>query len=1258
MKGHSHFPVIFTFMFVFFQTCFCELFAQSPNLVFRHLHTEDGLSQSTVHAIVQDSYGFMWFGTDNGLNKYDGKKFVVYHHDADEAKSLSSNFIVEIFEDSHGCLWVGNGYNGLDLFNRETEEFIHFRNDPSKEGSISNNNIRVIYEDKNKNLWIGTSGGGLNRYNRNTNSFEHILHEKDKSNSIGSNYISSICEDSKANLWFGSTEGILIKFNPIDSTYTNIPLYGNYKADLFNTTFCNLYIDSDDNVWFGTEIGIFIYNQATGEIEHLKYNNTNKGPNVNAISSVLEFEKGIFFIATDHGGLNIYNKKTGIFTYHLNKRYDETTISNNQLYDIYRSHNGVIWIGSFHGGINIYDKNAIKFQQYKYLLTGDDALNCCNSVLSIAEDKDKNIWIGYDGQGMDIYNPATGKVRHLYNEPDNPNTIAANCITEIYRDKFNNMWIGTYLEGLSVFNPENGRYRHFKHDAENPWGIGGNNIWTITESSDGNIWIGTIGNGADRYNPSTNIFEHFTNSTSDKTSLSNNDVFKIFEDKEGNIWIGTRNGLNLLKTNEKSFIRFISGDPNGSNIFGAWVYDIFQDSNGNIWVGTDLALNLYLPEKNSFVHFSEADGLNGNSVLCIMEDNNNYLWLSTNKGLTRFSFSDSTFKNYDIVDGLQGNEFNYTSSLRASDGKLYFGGKNGFNVFHPDSVNHNQHVPPVYFTGLSILNTPVSPGAGNIIDKHINFAKEVGLNYRQNVVTFEFAALNFTNPQKNQYAYKLEGFDKKWNYVGNRNEVTYTNLNPGIYTFRVIASNNDGVWNREGASIKITIHPPYWKARWFTALVLAVIALMVYLFIRGREKRLLRDKKILQEKVAERTVQIESQKEELENHRNHLEQLIELRTEELRKAKEKAEESDRLKSAFLANMSHEIRTPMNAIVGFSNLLNEADITEKEKREFIDMINSHSDSLLVLIEDILDLSLIEANQITIRKKAFELNDFINKIYASFLVSNKNSNIKLALKNSLEEKNLRLNTDQYRVKQILTNLLNNALKYTTEGYVELGCISEDENLIFYVKDTGVGISEEDAAIIFDRFRKLEKNYATAYRGAGLGLAISKRLSELLGGSITVSSEQGHGSVFYLTFPVEGICTSEEIKKDMAIDKIGLDWEKKRILIVEDEEANFLYLQKLLRKTQAKVEWAKNGHEAVSIFKDKNGFDLILMDIKMPVMNGYEAARIIKNNKPAQVIIAQTAYARPEDEYEIRRAGFNDYLSKPISSGMLFSVLEKYF
>lgn len=1095
-------------------------YSQVSPMVFKHLTVEDGLSQSTVHAIFQDRSGFMWFGTDIGLNKYDGNKFTEYQNSVTDTNSIASNFIVDIFEDSYGNFWVANGYNGLDLFDRKNEKFIHYKNNKNNPGSISNNNIRAVFEDSRHNLWVGTSGGGLNLYNRKNNSFTHFKNNPQQKNSIKSNFISAITEDKSGNIWIGSTEGVLSKLNIESGVFTNYSLFDVYYGDIYNTTFGSVYIDSEDNVWYGTESGLFLYEQKSGKFTHYTKGNSNKGLNVSAISSVLEIEKGIYIIATDHGGLNVLNKQTGTFTYLLNNRNDLTTISNNQLYSIYKSPDGIVWIGSFHGGLNIYDKKATKFSQYRYISKDNKHAEDIGSVLSICEDKDKNIWIGSDGQGIDIYNPKTQTSTNIKPILNNKNSIPSSCITEIYKDRQDNLWIGTYLEGFSIYDWITKKYTHYKHEQTNDNSLAGNNIWSILEDSKGQMWLGTIGSGLDLFDRTKQSFTHFKSNPNSGTSLTNNDVFKVFEAKDGVIWVGTRNGLNKLKNGSDKFYHYFPTVKDSSSLCGSWVYEIFQDSKNNLWVGTDLGLNMYQPKTNNFKHFTEKNGLKGKAILGILEDNKHNLWISTNNGLTKFDPETNTFRNYDVSDGLQGNEFNYTSYLLSSDGKMYFGGKNGFNVFKSDSIKDNSLKPAIFFTGFKVSDGYGNAGNEQILTSNINFTKKIVLSYRHTVISFEFAVLNYTNPSRNKYAYTLDGFDPQWNYIGNKHEITYTNLDPGRYTLRIKGANNDGVWNEIGTSVEIIVTPPFWKTSWFYIIEVILVFIAIYLYVLSREIRLQRDKKFLTAKIQERTIQIELQKEELEQHRHHLEKLIIYRTEELIAAKERAEESDQLKSAFLANMSHEIRTPMNAIVGFSNLLNLSDLTEDEKKQYIALINANSEALMVLIEDILDLSLIEANQIVVRKQEFGINDMVETVYSSMAVNNKKPMLKIELNNLISHVNMNIYSDKFRMKQILSNLMNNAYKFTDAGKIVLSVEVLCDDLVFLIQDTGIGIPEDNLHLIFDRFRKLECNSSTSYRGAGLGLAISKKLADLLGGKLTVTSDLGVGSSFKLIIPLNTV------------------------------------------------------------------------------------------------------------------------------------------
>lgn len=1300
--------LLFVFVSFFLFSGLSPAFTQYQNLYFKHLSVENGLSQSTVRSIFQDKLGFMWFGTDIGINKYDGADFTVYKYNAADPNGIPSNYVVDIFEDSFGVLWIATGYAGLCRFDREREVFITYVNKPDDSSSISNNSIRAIYEDSKKNLWIGTAGGGLNLYNRQSDSFIHFYHDSLNNSDIGSNYISSIAEDKNGFLWFGSLEGMLTKYDVKTQKGLSFKLFRNDVTDLQNSTFGKVYIDTENNVCFGTEIGLFVYDQKKAVFQHFVKGKTNKFLNENAVTSVIEPEKGVYLIATDHGGLNIYNKKTGTFTYHKHSMYDNSTISNDQLYDIYQSPDGIIWIGSYHGGINIPDRTSMKFKLDNVLANDFDLFNNGNSVTTICEDKDGNIWFGYDGQGIDILHSKTRKIEHMQASENTSNAILSNSVVEIFRDRSNNMWIGTYLKGMSKIDWKTRRFTHYQYDSNKPDGIGGNNVWTILEDNEGFFWIGLQGNGLDRLDPKTNKFIHFKHDPKDPTSLSNNEIYKVFQDIDGNIWVGTRNGLCLFNKKTGHFTRFVSGEDITRGIFGKCIYDIYQDADSNMWIGTDQALNLYDAKNKTFQVFQETDGLNGNAVLSITSDKNNNLWISTNKGLSRFNLKKKRFRNYDVADGLQSSEFNYVSVLNSSTGKLYFGGKSGFNVFYPDSITDNPRIPPVFFTRLTVLNIPIGPRQNTkILTRQINFEKKITLTYKQSVFSIKFAALNFTNPEKNQYAYWLKGFDNGWNYIGNKQEVTYTNLNPGKYLLMVKGSNNDGIWNENGASLQIIILPPIWKTWWFRILLsLTLIGLLIAFYyirlafyksqqtkllhlVRERTFQLEEVAVILEEKqeeinsqneelmaqkdeleknnsiLTEQKLQILDQNAELFKHRNQLETLVEERTSELMEAKDKAEESDRLKSSFLANLSHEIRTPLNAILGFSSLLGDKAISDQEREEYNGIIQGSSSSLLDLISDILDISKIEAGQMELNLREVSLGTVIHDLVGIFDLFMRRDNVgstkPVQLKMAIGDELLRtiIMTDNLRLTQVISNLINNAIKFTSTGYIEVGCtkLPKVEMLEFYVKDTGIGIKEENQQLVFERFRKIEDDKSTLRRGTGLGLAISYQLVNLLGGSMRLTSKVGEGSVFYFTIPlIKSDSPYLPVQRDEFTSALP-DFNNCPILVAEDDMANFNYIDKLLKRAKAKVIHAANGKQVLNLLKNNYDVKLILMDIKMPEMDGIETLHELRKINIRIPVIAQTAYALADEVVRLKKEGFDEYISKPIQREYLYFLISKY-
>jgi len=1229
-------------------------FSQAKEFAFKHLTTANGLSEGTVQAILQDNNGFMWFGTDGGLDKFDGYEFTNYKHNPTDTNSLIANYIVALFEDSFGILWVGSGYSGLCAFDREAEFFHRYTHDNNK--SISSNNIRTIFEDSKGNLWVGTSGGGLNMFNREENTFSQIQKDSTEQNTLGSNYITSIDEDIQGNLWLGSTEGILTRFNLNNSSFLNIDVGIEIQGNLHNSNYGKIYVDEDDDVWFGTELGVFLYNKKTGKIKNYNQGLDNKHLSSNAVTSIFEMEKGTILISTDHGGLNILDKKSETIVKYKYDKFEKTTVSNNQLFAINQSSDGIIWIGSFRGGVNYYDKQSTKFTKQKSLLSGKNLLNCCGSVTDIIEDKDNTLWVSYDGNGIELFESGEEEIS-FHNEPIKGLNLNTSIITELLSDNNNDIWIGTYLNGMYRYDVDSKSATHFINTQKKCSILPGNSVWTIENYDDNSIWVGTMSDGCGIFDKNGKMLQHYLHDADDSTTISNNDVFVIFKDSNKNIWIGTRNGLNRYLVNSNSFKQYLSIYDDTSSLFGRWVYDIFQDSDGNIWIGTGAGLNLYKPETDNFEYYTSVDGLKGEKVFSIEEDLNGNLWLSTDKGISKFNYYEKNFRNYDISDGLQGSSFNYTSSFRDSKGRLYFGGTNGFNVFNPEKIIDNNILPKTYITEFSVFNKPVSPKHNpKIIDKHINFANKITLSYNQTVFAIKFAAINYTNTQKNKYQYMLEGFDEKWVNSGIKREANYTNLNPGSYRFLVKAANNDGIWNETPTILEIEIKPPIWKTKLFIVFEIFAFIFLIILLYYYRLKRLLSEKTVLTKKVNERTEQIEKQKLELEEHRNHLEELVENRTKELVEAKNKAEDSDRLKSAFLANMSHEIRTPMNGIVGISRLLLSPGNSSIDIEKYLKLINENSDTLLRLIEDILDYSLIEANQLLLKKSTFQITEVIDNIFSSIAINQSHGKFDLIKTNNLKNKGLILFTDKFRLSQILTNFLNNACKFTSQGSVEIILDQTDTDIVIKVKDTGVGIPKDEHERVFRRFHRNENN-SSQFRGVGLGLAISTHLAKNMGAIIELESETAKGSTFTLKLPIDVFVTDQEVSYKTLVPSHEIDWNNKKILIVEDEQTNFVYLCKVLDKTKAKILYARNGKQALNYFYSGEIVDIVLMDIRMPVMDGFEAISIIRKQYPDQVIIAQTAYARPEDIEKMVIAGFDDIIAKPIEIDDLMVIIKKH-
>ncbi len=1273
-------PFLFV-MIVLSMMMYCPVLGQFPRLNFKSFTEKDGLSKDYVRSICQDKDGFMWFGTPDGLDKFDGKNFINYNYLLKD--TLSSNYQIsyDILEDKDGIIWIATYSSGIILFDKNRETVLRLKHNEKDPASLSNDRVLDIFEDKDDNIWIATAGGGLDLWQKDRRTFVHFRHDPGNPKSIGSNYVSSVASDSKGNLWILSVDGIMSKYDPKTGIFENkiLPLKG-HSVTLRRGFTPVIYVDSDDNVIAGSLFGLFIIDAQTGNIKHIPQLNPHFNVNF-IITAILEIQKGIVAIATSFQGLYLLNIKTGEYVNYSNSVYADYYLNNTSVTSIYKSKNGLIWLGSYHAGINMYNKEFSQFQLLADQVKSGRELFFGKRGAYFCLSPDNKIWIASGGKEIIAYDPKEKVAQAVLKD------VCQSTVNCLFSNNTGEIFIGTAEHGLIVYDFWKNNVKVLTNNPKDTNSIASNYVYSVLQDRDNKVWIGYTGSGVDVWDRSTNRITHFKYEENNPNSLNSNVIYRIMEDRSGRIWIGTQNGLCYFNRDKQNFTRYPLYINKKNNVQVNTILDIFEDSKGSIWVGTDMAifrLNLIDQSSTVFSPRNEIPYL----VTNMMEDQDHNIWMTSFNKLFKLNTTNYEFKVYNYYTGSTTSPFFGYSSLSAN-GRFYLGSLYQIITFDPAAIVDDTLKPEIFVTQFEINNTPVKYESSKILSEHINFTRSIKLDYKHSTFSFVFAAIEYSFPEKIQYAYKLEHFDKDWVYPGNlNNRAVYTKVPPGKYIFRVKATNRKGDWYESDQKITITIKPPFWETLGFRIFVLLLIMAAIYGIFWIRSKQLRLQKKKLEETVKQRTTalneantslaeqheelmqqnemlsdmsqQILKQKKELEIHYDELERLVDERTIELKEAKNKAEESDRLKSAFLANMSHEIRTPMNAIVGFTNLFGEENLSAEEKNKYIDIINSNSDSLLRLIDDILDLSMIEANQLVIKNEIIDVNALMDHLYSAYLLLNGNENLKLSLNNELHNQKLRIHTDKVRTKQILNNLMSNALKFTNKGLIELGLKKTDNSLAFYVKDTGIGIQEKDIETIFERFRKREDDEdvkAILYRGAGLGLAISKALAQLLGGNLTVESTFGSGSVFTLLLPDTLISKEEPEISEIPVLMKNESTEDINILIAEDENANYEYLKSVLAKTNVKVFRAENGLEALKMFESGIPFHLILMDLKMPEMDGFEATQIIKSKNPALPIIAVTAFARQEEKNRFMDAGFNDYLAKPVKPNELRNIINRY-
>lgn len=851
----------------------------AQDLRFQHLTTEDGLSQDRVWGITQDHRGFMWFATLEGLNRYDGYEFQVYRQERDNPNSPGGSVFWVSLEDHAGMIWAGSPGGGLSRFDPTTEQWRRYQHDPSDPNSLGSNSVFSILEDSAGVLWVGTEAG-LNRFDGETEDgqarFTRFEYDPNDPHSLGSGWLPSIYEDRSGVLWIGTSEGGLNRFDPQTETLTR---YQHDPEDPDSLSHNNVFAVQEDRsgvLWVGTYGGGL--NRFDPETETFaRYQHNPQDPRSlsgDIVTDVLEDPSGTLWIATFDGGLNRYHPESDSFSSYQHNPFDESSLGSNTLGSLFVDQSGILWIGTVGSGISKLDPKRQGFSVTQHN-PGDANSLSNNDVRAVLEDRFGDLWIGTFG-GLNRYDPETGRYTRYLHDPADSTSLGDDRMHTIVEDNTGVLWVGTDAHGLNRFDRDTETFFQITSDPANPDGLSDNTIIRLYVDREGILWIGTWSAGLDAFDPQSQNgqprFTHYRHDPEDPHSLGEGFVASIVEDQAGVLWVGTSAGglCRLERDAEKrqtpgTFFCYKHDPKDADSLGDNTVWAIHEDREGALWLGTSAGLNRLDPQTGKFLHYTTADGLPHESVFGILEDENGYLWLSTARGLSRSDPQAVTFQNYHASDGLQGDVFNQLAYYKASTGELFFGGPNGLTRFYPDDIRQNPYIPPVHITGLQLSNEPVSIGDDSPLQQSILETKRLELPYDERVISFEFAALNYSSPEENRYRYKLEGFDREWIEVGSdRRFATYTNLDPGEYTFTVLGSNNDGVWNEEGASINLVITSPWWGTWWFRGgMLLLLVGLVAGGFVWQRQSAE-RRKRQLEATVVERTHELGERVKELD----------------------------------------------------------------------------------------------------------------------------------------------------------------------------------------------------------------------------------------------------------------------------------------------------------------------------------------------------------------------------------------------------------
>lgn len=1039
------------------------LMPASRKIQFSHISIEQGLSQSTVLCIFQDQNGFMWFGTSDGLNRYDGNNINIYQVIPNDPNSLSDNMVRDICGDKSGNLWIATN-NGVNKLDPTTGKFIRYKNIPGDPNSLSGNVVRDLYIDDSGILWIGNLYEGLDKFDPKTGAFKNYRGTPEAE----IQYLHSICEDNSGCLWVASNK--LFKFDPKTEKFTiyeNIPGNPNSLAD---STLQTLYFDKRSEIlWIGTfSAGLDKFDPNTGTFTHYQHDPDNPNSLINnSVRAIWLDRENTLWLGTSHG-LSKFDMRHEIFTCYRQDPSDPNSLSNNFIASIYEGRSGALWFGARGGGVNLYNRKLNKFLCYQYDPKNPEGLQD-NNVWSFAEDDSGAIWIATENKGLHKFDPENETFTNYRHDPNDPNSLSNDTVIAICKSRTGKFWLGT-LAGLNEFDPKTGKVVRYPRESTQA-----RLIFSLYEDREGILWS-TTSLGLYKYDPRKKKPSSFLPASEDDYALDN-EIRTIFEDRSGWLWLGTRGGgLYQFERKKEKFIKFDDKEYNTERMDYP-VSSIYEDHEGLLWIGTNGGgIQKIDRAKKTITVYTTKNGLPNNIINGILEDDQYNMWISTTKGLSRFTRSTNVFRNYGQKSGLQSYEFNAGSYYKSSTGEIYFGGTKGFNRFFPSKVVDNMFIPPVVITSFKIADRSLDQNGELPLQKEVHLGDKVELSYAENIFSIEFAALDYTAPDKNQYKCMLEGFNDDWINLGSKNDITFTNLDPGPYTFKVMGSNNDGYWNSKGASLRIIITPPFWETLYFRGLMVLLLLGMLLGLHKLRTKRI---------------------KQDLE--------------------KTRLEKELRLKSDFTAMLVHDLRSPLTAIIGYSDMLNEMP-DQMDVKKTGQVIHRSSEKMLALINDMLELSKFEAGKMGLEKKEVDIAGTVMEIVEIMSPLFKKRNIELVCDFQPAAKETNLSIDVEKIGQVITNFLSNAAKFTPrQGNVTIKAFKTNSDFVkVSVTDNGPGIPPDKQEFLFDKYVQFSKGKKT--KGTGLGLAVSKMIIEAHGGKIGYEpAEGGNGSTFYFSLPI---------------------------------------------------------------------------------------------------------------------------------------------